>query len=286
MRGPVQSDGSVDASGPRALGRIATDLVGSSGSRMTRNRSSASGGSPGASAVMTGSMLVGWNISLRPSATPVAIAPTAERRRQLSNRLDGVICWTTASSSRASSSGGSSGPMLHDRAIHPVKGAAPDAGGAPRVEGTRGLPLSGARASEVPRRAEVTFVDIQGDARFDLPDVGRPQRVLPRPKDGFGRAIGPPMRSQRQSIGAVQPGTGPLRSIATAAHLPNFTGNCAFDRPRAEAPSTTTVAESRGTTVASVDAPRRAEIRRRGKRGRIWRAGTTEAYEKRAPFTK
>ena len=40
-------------------GRMATDLEGSSGSNMTRSRFSLSGGSPGASAVITGSMLVG-----------------------------------------------------------------------------------------------------------------------------------------------------------------------------------------------------------------------------------
>ena len=40
-------------------GRMATDLVGSSGSNITRIRFSLSGGSPGASAVITASMLVG-----------------------------------------------------------------------------------------------------------------------------------------------------------------------------------------------------------------------------------
>jgi hypothetical protein len=71
---------------PVLLGRMATDFEGSSGWRKTRNRSSASGGSPGAGEVITGSMFVGWKISLRPSATPVAIAPMAERRLHASNR--------------------------------------------------------------------------------------------------------------------------------------------------------------------------------------------------------
>ena len=74
---------------PVPFGMIATDFVGSSGWRMTRNLSSASGGSPGAGEVITGSMFVGWKISLRPRATPVAIAPSAERRLQASNRLGG-----------------------------------------------------------------------------------------------------------------------------------------------------------------------------------------------------
>jgi hypothetical protein len=54
---------------------------------MTCNLSSVSGGSPGAGEVITGSMFVGWKISLRPRATPVAIAPMAERRLHASNRL-------------------------------------------------------------------------------------------------------------------------------------------------------------------------------------------------------
>ena len=84
---------SMEGSGrvPVPFGMIATDLVGSSGWRMTRNLSSASGGSPGAGEVITGSMLWGWKISLRPSATPVAIAPSAERRLHASNRLGGRL---------------------------------------------------------------------------------------------------------------------------------------------------------------------------------------------------
>ena len=44
---------------PAGGGRMATDFDGSSGSNITRSRFSPSGGSPGASAVITGSMLVG-----------------------------------------------------------------------------------------------------------------------------------------------------------------------------------------------------------------------------------
>ncbi len=66
---------------------MATDFEGSSGSKITRSRFSLSGGSPGASAVITGSMFVGWKISLSPKATPVAIAPMAECRRHESKRL-------------------------------------------------------------------------------------------------------------------------------------------------------------------------------------------------------
>lgn len=72
---------------------MATDFDGSSGSSITRSRFSFSGGSPGASAVITGSMFVGWKISLSPKATPVAIAPIAECLRHESKRLIRGSSW-------------------------------------------------------------------------------------------------------------------------------------------------------------------------------------------------
>jgi len=98
-----------------SLGGKALDLVGSSGSRMTRSLSPASGGSPGATAVMTGSLLSGWKISFSPRAMPVAIPPMAVRRRQASKRREGKF--SRDSGPGSGSSGSSVGSMTHDRSF-------------------------------------------------------------------------------------------------------------------------------------------------------------------------
>ena len=103
---PSGPPGGAVASCASALGQSTTDFVGSSGSKITRILGAASGGSPGASAEMTGSFFVGVKISWRPSATPVANPPMADRRRQPSKRLGDALSPSNASSASSSGSWG------------------------------------------------------------------------------------------------------------------------------------------------------------------------------------
>ena len=85
-------------------GTMATDFVGSSGSRITRTRSSASGGSPGTEATMTTSSTGGAKTAWRPRATPVPTAPSADSLRQRS-KPPVSSCSSTPASVGASSIG-------------------------------------------------------------------------------------------------------------------------------------------------------------------------------------
>ena len=80
---PVAASGRGGSSGSGS-GKMATDLVGSSGSRTTRSCWSASGGSPGTEATMTTSCWVGAKMLRRPLAMLVPTSPMADSRRQRS----------------------------------------------------------------------------------------------------------------------------------------------------------------------------------------------------------
>jgi hypothetical protein len=105
------------AGGSVRSGTIATDLVGSSGSRTTRSRSSAPGGSPGTDATMTVSLGGGAKTSRRPRATPVPIAPSADFFRQRSKALglSSGAGWASSSGSSSGSASGSMRPILARR---------------------------------------------------------------------------------------------------------------------------------------------------------------------------
>ena len=83
----------------------------------------------------------------------------------------------------------------------------------------------------MPRRAEITFVGIQDDPGFNLPDVGRFQRVLLGPKDGFWRTICPPMGSKGQSARVAPPTVLASRSIVAPAHTLHFDRESMPPRP-------------------------------------------------------
>ncbi len=76
--------GLADGGSAGVAGTTAIDFVGSSGSRITRSRVSASGGSPGTSATMAISCGGGAKTDCRPRAMPVPMPPMADSLRQRS----------------------------------------------------------------------------------------------------------------------------------------------------------------------------------------------------------
>jgi len=129
----------------------------------------------------------------------------------------------------------------------------------------------------MPRGAEVTLVDVQRDPRFQLLHICRPTCLLLGAKNRLWSAVRPPMRSKGEGPVLALPSSCTPGWAVPSAHVSYFGGKWASSMPNRGAAPVLLRCGPKG--------PRRAMIRRRGKRGRIWRAGTTEAYENRTQLT-
>jgi len=142
---------------------------------------------------------------------------------------------------------------------------------------TAGLPFACSGIPQVPRRAHITGIGVQNGSRFDLAHVCRPKCVLLRTKCCFWPAVCSPMRPEPQGSN-VAPSTGASRRVVPSAHASILPGighpPCQGGDPGASDPG-----------CVAKEVPRRAMIRRRGKRGRTWRAEAPEAYEARTQLT-
>jgi hypothetical protein len=174
---------------------------------MTCNLSLASGGSPGALTVMTGSLAEGWKISLRPRATPVAIAPMAERRLQASKRRGG-------SGVRPSSVGSS---CLSEGSMPLCSQSRRRFDGHPSALAWGGTP-------EMPAGAEVALVRVEGDARFETADVGCSKCLMLGREDGFRPAVSPPMGPDGEWSSCLAVATGATPWVVPSAHCPILPG--------------------------------------------------------------
>jgi hypothetical protein len=86
----------------------------------------------------------------------------------------------------------------------------------PGVSGRLALPSPG--AAQVPTGAKVAFVDVQADARLQLLDICRSQRLLLGAKYRFGGSICPPVRSKGQRSILAPSSTGAPGWAVSATH--------------------------------------------------------------------
>ena len=137
------------------------------------------------------------------------------------------------------------------------------------------LALTCRTVRQMPKRAKVALIDVQYGPRIDLAHICSAKCLLLGAKDGLWRPVRPPVRADR-------PDTMDFASCASRSVLPPTHGSILVGDCRGPC--------HRGVLRASTrpvlpKVPRRAPIRRRGKRGRIWRAGATKAYENRTQLT-
>jgi hypothetical protein len=127
----------------------------------------------------------------------------------------------------------------------------------------------------VPTSAEVALVHVEVDPRLEVLHTGRAESLILGGEHGFWRSICPPMRSEREWSDLVGPAMLPSPWAVSSAHPSILLGGRL---------ASVTFSVGGGRRVV-IGAPRRAMIRRRGKRGRIRRAEAAEAYENRNLLT-
>jgi hypothetical protein len=85
--------------------------------------------------------------------------------------------------------------------------------------------LAGRRAPQVPARAKVALVGIQGDSRLEPADIGGAERLLLGPETGLGRPVGAPVRTEGERSGVIAPAPAPTLWKVAAAHHPILARN-------------------------------------------------------------